>query len=84
MVIDGMDFGWDHPQSRVQLAIDMEAEIFYVTKAWKASKTSPAFASERHHPAKKYPAALTLTGHVLPLYNGYCQANALVIFSYRS
>ncbi|MDI5810305.1 DNA packaging protein, partial [Salmonella enterica subsp. enterica serovar Anatum] len=44
MVIDGMDFGWDHPQSRVQLAIDMEAEIFYVTKAWKASKTSPAEA----------------------------------------
>lgn len=44
MVIDGMDFGWDHPQSRVQLAIDMDSETFYVTKAWKASKTSPAEA----------------------------------------
>ncbi len=27
MVIDGMDFGWDHPQSRVQLAIDMGGNL---------------------------------------------------------
>ncbi|MDI8799990.1 hypothetical protein MJM59_32440, partial [Salmonella enterica subsp. enterica serovar Montevideo] len=41
------------------------------------------FASERHRPAKKCPAALTLTGHVLPLYSRYCQANAFVATSDR-
>lgn len=40
-VIDGMDFGWDHPQSQVQLVHDTEGECFYVTKAWKKSLTSP-------------------------------------------
>ncbi len=34
-VIDGMDFGWDHPQAQVQLAIDPETEMFYVTRSWK-------------------------------------------------
>lgn len=40
-VINGMDFGWDHPQSQVQLAIDMDSGCFYVTRAWKQSKVSP-------------------------------------------
>lgn len=40
-VIDGMDFGWDHPQSQVQLAWDRENDMFYVTHAWKKSQTSP-------------------------------------------
>lgn len=39
-VIDGMDFGWDHPQSRIQLVEDRDNEMFYVTKAYKARKTS--------------------------------------------
>lgn len=43
-VINGMDFGWDHPQAQVQLAIDQENESFYITRAWKAEKTSPAEA----------------------------------------
>ena len=34
-VLDGMDFGWDHPQSRIQLAIDPDSETYYVTRAWK-------------------------------------------------
>jgi phage terminase large subunit-like protein len=34
-VIDGMDFGFDHPQAQIQLVIDQENEAFYVTKAWK-------------------------------------------------
>lgn len=34
-VINGMDFGWDHPQAQVQLAIDQESETFYVTRSWK-------------------------------------------------
>ncbi|MES2352086.1 MAG: terminase family protein [Pseudomonadota bacterium] len=35
LVIDGMDFGWDHPQAHVQLVIDPEQQNFYVTRAWK-------------------------------------------------
>lgn len=40
-VIDGMDFGWDHPQSQVQLAWDRDNDMFYVTRAWKKSHASP-------------------------------------------
>jgi phage terminase large subunit-like protein len=36
-VIDGMDFGFDHPQSQIQLVHDTENEMFYVTRAWKKS-----------------------------------------------
>jgi len=43
-VIDGMDFGFDHPQAQVQLAIDMDNEAFYLTKAWKKDKLSPSDA----------------------------------------
>lgn len=34
-VINGMDFGWDHPQAHVQLVEDRDNEIFYVTHAYK-------------------------------------------------
>jgi phage terminase large subunit-like protein len=40
-VIDGMDFGWDHPQAHAQLVFDPEGDMFYVTKAWKKEKTKP-------------------------------------------
>lgn len=43
-VIDGMDFGWDHPQAQVQLAWDKDADTFYVTKAWKQSHMQPSQA----------------------------------------
>lgn len=43
-VIDGMDFGWDHPQAQVQLAWDKDGDVFYVTKAWKKSHMQPAQA----------------------------------------
>jgi len=43
-VIDGMDFGFDHPQAQVQLAIDLENEAFYLTRAWKKDKLSPSDA----------------------------------------
>lgn len=36
-IIDGMDFGWDHPQSQVQLAWDKDQDMFYITRAWKKS-----------------------------------------------
>lgn len=41
MIIDGMDFGWDHPQAQVQLAIDLDNGIVYVTHAWKQRLVSP-------------------------------------------
>lgn len=34
-VINGMDFGWDHPQAQVQLVFDPEGDMFYVTRSWK-------------------------------------------------
>lgn len=40
-VIDGMDFGWDHPQGRVQLVEDRDNGMFYVTRAWKKARVSP-------------------------------------------
>ena len=40
-VINGMDFGWDHPQAHVQLVWDRDSDIFYVTKAQKMRRTSP-------------------------------------------
>ena len=38
--LNGMDFGWDHPQAHVQLVENRDAGEFYVTQAWKARHTS--------------------------------------------
>lgn len=43
-VINGMDFGWDHPQAHVQLWIDRDTDTIYLAHAWKQSKVSPAVA----------------------------------------
>ena len=40
-IINGMDFGWDHPQAHIQLVWNRDENIFYVTANWKASKTQP-------------------------------------------
>lgn len=40
-VIDGMDFGWDHPQAHIQLVEDRESGVFYVVQAYKQAKVSP-------------------------------------------
>ena len=40
-LINGMDFGWDHPQAHIQLAWDMGADTFYVIHAFKKSKIQP-------------------------------------------
>lgn len=37
-VINGMDFGWDHPQAHVQLWIDRDQDITYVARAWRKSE----------------------------------------------
>jgi phage terminase large subunit-like protein len=39
-VLDGMDFGWDHPQGHIQLVIDRDLDNYYLTKSYKASKIS--------------------------------------------
>jgi phage terminase large subunit-like protein len=39
-VIDGMDFGDDHPQAHVQLVEDRDNGIFYLTHSYKARRTS--------------------------------------------
>jgi phage terminase large subunit-like protein len=38
MVLNGMDFGWDHPQGHVQLWIDQDQRIIYVARAWRKSE----------------------------------------------
>ena len=40
-VINGMDFGWDHPQSQIQLVWDKDQDEFYLTRSWKQRHTSP-------------------------------------------
>lgn len=57
-VIDGMDFGWDHPQAHVQLYLDPDNDIVYVARAWKASKVSAndAWGAVKHW-AKDVPTA---------------------------
>ena len=45
-VINGMDFGWNHPQAHIQLAWDMEADCYYVIQAFRKSKIQPYQAWE--------------------------------------
>lgn len=40
-LINGMDFGWDHPQAHIQMAWDVGADIFYIIHAMKRSKIQP-------------------------------------------
>ena len=40
-VINGMDFGWDHPQAHIQLVWDRDADTFYLINAFKRSKIQP-------------------------------------------
>ncbi|QMV33080.1 terminase family protein [Ralstonia phage Firinga] len=37
-VLNGVDFGWDHPQAHVQLAWDKDSDTVYITNAWRASQ----------------------------------------------
>ena len=39
-VVNGMDFGWDHPQAHIQLVEDRDNEMFYITRAFKARQQS--------------------------------------------
>ncbi len=37
-LINGMDFGWDHPQAHVQLWWDKDNDVVYLAHTWKASR----------------------------------------------
>ncbi len=44
LLINGLDFGWDHPQAKIQLAIDRDNDIVYLTHGWSCSKASASDA----------------------------------------
>ena len=44
LVINGMDFGFDHPQAHVQLWIDPDTDDIYLAHAWKKSRCLPEVA----------------------------------------
>lgn len=48
-VINGCDFGWDHPQAHIQLWWDKDEDRFYVARTWKQSekKATEAYASTK-------------------------------------
>lgn len=39
--IGGMDFGWDHPFAAVKLAWDRDADVIYVTSAYRSKQETP-------------------------------------------
>lgn len=43
-VINGMDFGFDHPQAHLQLWWDKDTDTFYIAHAWRQSKALPDVA----------------------------------------
>jgi hypothetical protein len=46
-VINGLDFGWTHPQGHVQLVWNRDADEYYLVNAWKASNKQPFEAWNR-------------------------------------
>lgn len=62
-VIDGMDFGFDHPQAHIQLWWDKDNDCFYLAHAWKKSRALPNEAwSACRAWAKDAPTAWPLDG----------------------
>lgn len=57
-VINGLDFGDDHPQAHCQLWEDRDNDIIYVARSWKARRQSAANAREAtKHWAMTFPYA---------------------------
>lgn len=40
-LISGLDFGWDHPTAGVCLAWDRDADVVYITSAYRRSEATP-------------------------------------------
>lgn len=63
-VINGMDFGWDHPQAHVQLVENRQTGEFYVVNAWKSSRKQAYEAWHIVKPwAENVPTAWPGDGH---------------------
>lgn len=43
-VINGMDFGMDHPQAHIQIWWDKDSDDYYLAHAWKKANTLPEVA----------------------------------------
>ena len=43
--INGLDFGWDHPQACVNIAWDRESDVIHITKGFRESKCTPVLAA---------------------------------------
>lgn len=43
--INGLDFGWDHPQACANLAWDRDEDVVYVCKAYRKRQTTPEVAA---------------------------------------
>lgn len=40
-IINGIDFGWDHPQAHIQLVWDKDRDVIYITQARKLVQKEP-------------------------------------------
>lgn len=62
--INGLDFGWDHPQACVNIAWDRDADVIHVRKAFRKRECLPLMAA---HTIKKWgkwiPCAWPHDGH---------------------
>ena len=46
-IIDGMDFGWDHPQAHIQMVWNRDDDAFFIVNAWKDKNKQPFEAWHR-------------------------------------
>lgn len=53
--LGALDFGYDHPFAAVELALDDESDVIYVTKAYRSVATSEALNTPIHHAAALKP-----------------------------
>ncbi|MDE2098344.1 MAG: terminase family protein [Patescibacteria group bacterium] len=55
--IGGLDFGWDHPSAGVILAWDRDADVLYVTHAYRAREQTPLIFAGAVKPWGNWPWA---------------------------
>lgn len=64
-LLGGIDFGWDHPTGAVAIAWDRDADILYVTHAYReAERTPDQMAVELRHWNEGMPWTWPHDGHV--------------------
>ena len=44
--IGGMDFGWDHPFAAVELVLDRDADVVYVSRAYRLREATPVLHAD--------------------------------------